>query len=63
VVTEFGAVRLKFLSLPWRAKALVGIAHPRYREDLERDALEGGLNLGSLSRLGRPPEHFFCRAD
>jgi acyl-CoA hydrolase len=63
VVTEFGAVRLKFLSLPWRAKALVGIANPRYREELERNALEGGLNLGSLSRLGRPPEHFFFRAD
>jgi acyl-CoA hydrolase len=63
VVTEFGAVRLKFLSLPWRAKTLVGIAHPRYHEELERGAFESGLNLESASRLGHAPEHFFCRAD
>jgi acyl-CoA hydrolase len=63
VVTEFGAVRLKFLSLEWRAQALIDIAHPRYREELEREALQSGLNLRNLSRHRRPPEHFFSRAN
>jgi acyl-CoA hydrolase len=63
VVTEFGAVRLKFLSLEWRASALIGIAHPQYRDDLARGAAEGGLDLGILTRLRPPPEHFFSRQD
>jgi acyl-CoA hydrolase len=63
VVTEFGAVRLKFLSLEWRAQALIEIAHPRYREELEREALESGLNLRRLWRHRRPPEHFFSRVN
>ena len=36
VVTEFGAVRLKFLDLQWRASALIGIAHPQFRDELSR---------------------------
>jgi acyl-CoA hydrolase len=38
VVTEFGIVNLKGKSVPERAVALIGIAHPDYRENLERDA-------------------------
>ena len=38
VVTEFGAVQLKGLSLPERAQALAAIADPRFREDLDRAA-------------------------
>src|SRR5262249_622128 len=34
VVTEYGAVRLKFLSLEWRAAALIDIAHPQFRDEL-----------------------------
>jgi acyl-CoA hydrolase len=38
VVTEYGLVNLKGKSLPERAKALIGIAHPDFREELEREA-------------------------
>lgn len=38
VVTEFGAAELRGRSLPERAKALIGIAAPHFREDLERAA-------------------------
>ena len=36
VVTEHGAVRLRGLSVRQRAAALTAVAHPRYREELER---------------------------
>lgn len=36
VVTEFGWVDLKGKSLRERAEALIGIAHPRFREELSR---------------------------
>ena len=38
VVTEYGIVNLKGKSVPERARALISIAHPDYREDLERGA-------------------------
>jgi acyl-CoA hydrolase len=40
VVTEFGIVNLKGKSVPERAKALISIAHPDFREALEREAYE-----------------------
>jgi len=43
VVTEFGIVNLKGKSVPERAKAMISIAHPEFREDLERGAYESGL--------------------
>jgi acyl-CoA hydrolase len=43
VVTEYGMVNLKGKSVAERAKAMIGIAHPDYREDLERQAYEHGL--------------------
>jgi acyl-CoA hydrolase len=43
VVTEFGMVNLKGKSVPERAKAMISIAHPDFRDDLERDARENGL--------------------
>jgi acyl-CoA hydrolase len=43
VVTEYGMVCLKGKSVPERAKALIGIAHPDFREGLAREARE--LNL------------------
>jgi acyl-CoA hydrolase len=43
VVTEYGMVNLKGLSVPERARALIGIAHPDFREKLERDAREKNL--------------------
>jgi acyl-CoA hydrolase len=36
VVTEFGMVNLKGKSIPERAKAMISIAHPDLRDDLER---------------------------
>src|SRR5262249_29616355 len=38
VVTEYGMVSLKGKSVPERAKALISIAHPDFRETLERQA-------------------------
>jgi len=43
VVTEYGMVNLKGKSVAERAKALISIAHPDYREGLEREARENGL--------------------
>jgi acyl-CoA hydrolase len=40
VVTEFGMVNLKGKSVPERARALIAIAHPDFREELERQARE-----------------------
>jgi acyl-CoA hydrolase len=38
VVTEYGMVNLKGKSVPERAAALIGIAHPDFRESLAREA-------------------------
>jgi acyl-CoA hydrolase len=43
VVTEFGLANLKGKSVADRAKAIIAIAHPDYREELERAARENGL--------------------
>jgi acyl-CoA hydrolase len=43
VVTEYGMVNLKGKSVSERAKALIGLAHPDFREGLERQAREAGL--------------------
>ncbi len=43
VVTEYGMVNLKGKSTAERARALIGLAHPDFREGLERDAREAGL--------------------
>ena len=40
VVTEYGIVNLKGKSAPERAHALLGLAHPDFREQLEREARE-----------------------
>jgi acyl-CoA hydrolase len=43
VVTEYGMVNLKGKSIAERAMALISIAHPDFREDLERQAHEHRL--------------------
>ena len=43
VVTEYGIVNLKGKSVAQRAKAMISIAHPQFREGLERHAHEHGL--------------------
>ena len=44
VVTEYGVANLRFKSIPERAKALIAIAHPQFREEL----LEGAKKYGWL---------------
>jgi acyl-CoA hydrolase len=43
VVTEYGIVNLKGKSVSERAKALIGIAHPDFREGLAREARENNV--------------------
>jgi acyl-CoA hydrolase len=43
VVTEYGMVNLKGLSVWQRAKALISIAHPDFRDNLTRDAINAGF--------------------
>jgi acyl-CoA hydrolase len=43
VVTEYGIVNLKGKSVPERAAAMISIAHPDFRDDLEREARKHGL--------------------
>ena len=43
VVTEYGMVNLKGKSVAERAQALISIAHPDFREALEREAHEKRL--------------------
>ncbi len=43
VVTEYGIANLKGKCVAERAKALIGLAHPDFREELEREAHENGL--------------------
>jgi acyl-CoA hydrolase len=43
VVTEYGMVNLKGKSVAERAKALIGLAHPDFRDTLHRQARQHGL--------------------
>jgi acyl-CoA hydrolase len=43
VVTEYGLVNLKGKAVPERAKAMISLAHPEFRDGLEREAREHGL--------------------
>lgn len=43
VVTEFGRVNLKDLTMQKRALALIELAHPDFREDLLKQAMNAGL--------------------
>jgi acyl-CoA hydrolase len=48
VVTEYGIVNLKGKSVAERAKALISLAHPDFREPLEREAREHCLVPGTF---------------
>lgn len=43
IVTEYGVARLKGKSISQRAKALIDIAHPKYREELLFEAKKRGI--------------------
>ena len=43
VATEYGCVDLRYDDVPTRARKLIGVAHPDFREELEFDARKLGL--------------------
>ncbi|MBU2515408.1 4-hydroxybutyrate CoA-transferase [bacterium] len=43
IVTEYGIADLRYKSISDRVKAMIPLAHPDFREQLEKDALEMGL--------------------
>jgi acyl-CoA hydrolase len=43
VVTEYGIAALRGTSIRERVELLIGIAHPKYREELRRQAYEIGI--------------------
>src|SRR2546427_6266060 len=49
VVTEYGMVNLKGKSVAERARAIIGLAHPDFREGLEAQALQHRLIPRSVS--------------
>ena len=49
VVTEYGMVNLKGKSIPERAKAMISLAHPDFRDNLEREARTNGLIPRSIA--------------
>jgi acyl-CoA hydrolase len=51
IVTEYGMVNLKGKSTWQRAKLLISIAHPDFREELERQAREAGFITRGTARL------------
>jgi acyl-CoA hydrolase len=55
VITEYGVAELFGKSLRERAQALINIAHPNFREELSKAALERGLLPKSYP--GFRPEH------
>lgn len=63
VVTDFGAARLKFLNQEQRAAALIELAHPKFRDELAKQAREQGLRLSRVDELPAPPASFFSKPD
>jgi acyl-CoA hydrolase len=55
VVTEYGIANLKGKSVCERARALIGLAHPDFREDLERQARNNRLLPKEVRKAGAPP--------
>jgi acyl-CoA hydrolase len=53
VVTEYGMTNLKAKSVSERARALIALAHPDFRDGLEREAREHGLLPRPVSLEGK----------
>jgi len=43
LVTEYGAVSLRGTGLTERAKLIISVAHPKFRDELTREAIEIGI--------------------
>jgi acyl-CoA hydrolase len=52
IVTEYGMVNLKGKSVWQRAKALISIAHPSFRDDLTKAAIKAGFITRGTIGLG-----------
>ena len=57
LVTEFGTVNLKGKSVAERAKGIIELAHPDFREGLEREAYEYRLIPRHVSFGPRRNDH------
>lgn len=53
VVTEYGITNLKAKSVADRARSLIALAHPDFREELERQAYDNGLIPKNLMPVHR----------
>ena len=47
IVTEYGIADVYMKSIPDRVKAMISVAHPDFREELEKQAFEAGLLIPS----------------
>ncbi len=56
VVTEHGIAHLRGRSLSERAAALIGVAHPDHRDELEREARAAGLITDRPTFTGAPAQ-------
>jgi len=52
IVTEYGCVNLQFCDIPTRAKKLISIAHPDFREELMFQAKKNGTALWGYTVFG-----------
>lgn len=46
VVTEYGVVHLTGTTVPERVELLISIAHPKFRDELFKEAVKYGLHPG-----------------
>jgi len=61
VVTEFGIINLKGKSVAERAQGMIALAHPSFREDLERQAYENRLIPRGVSFDGERSRAAICK--
>jgi acyl-CoA hydrolase len=55
MVTEWGVAKLRGRSLAERAQALIAIAHPDHRDELEREAAAAGMLRATSPRVAETP--------
>lgn len=51
VATEYGIAELEYKSIPERVNEMIRIAHPDFRDELARDAVDGGLVKANMLNL------------
>ena len=63
MATEWGVARLRGMTNSERAQALIAIAHPKFRDDLTRQARDAGLLPYGAGFSGKPPAGVLSRSD